>query len=54
MKMDIEKVIELAEKFDELDEITKKGIELQVAAINLYKAQCETEKQKGENNEKTH
>lgn len=36
--VDKEHVIEVAQMFDELDEVGKKSIELQAAAINLYKA----------------
>lgn len=39
-------IIEMAEMFDELDEVGKKSIELQAAAINLYKAMEEKNEQK--------
>ena len=36
--VDKEHIIDVAQMFDELDEVGKKSIELQAAAINLYKA----------------
>ena len=43
--VDKEHVIEVAQMFDELDEVGKKSIELQAAAINLYKAMEEKDGQ---------